>query len=1503
MTSKLATRILRAMFVGRRRGLRNRLALVRLEGRITPTVYLPAPIVNVPPSFSKSSWPSGEFDDFSLGNAVTTTNSVPAGAPVVIDYTRSGRANETLAIAGDRMTTGQGADAEFLVYSQNNNYAMTELASANILRLDGGRAAVTLPENVPGNALAVVWPRNRDGAGRPILINRTDAWWAAPSRATAGGTVSIFGRSLTYGTHEPSHAEYQSWVWLDYPDHLTGKWLTATEDKSNPYKISVDLPSDLPVTKAGESYGLWVHNGHGGKYGWSEPVSVEIASAWPSSSGSQKISSTSANDGVSDVAEIATALNKADGIANVTGVFSVQSVVFPAGEFTLDDTLRLVNTDENNRAVKHIRFVGTLDNKGNVATTLKLTGSLRDFMITGGSTQDPLVDVSFENINFDTNESLGRVDAKTSEIIPGPATALFLRGTDITFRNVNIKSNRPDGDNLSYNAKGFNPSTLPYTPFDIEGQRISIFGGEIQASAPGFIPNSSQVRVEGTSFVGSDNAGAMLLLWSCREVSVTDCVAQSLNHKNHVTGDSPSGNVAGRFVVTQNYSGTNENIYIADNTTIEFAVQPRMIAQEKNPSVPDPVPVPVDNHETNAGEQILFENDGDLFYGHPIGATYNTVTLAGLSTNMSAMRLTAVITDGRGLGQQRDIIDITIVGSGANVRAVVSVSPPWSVIPDASSHIGLSRGTRNAVVYRNTLQGKSDFDTFYNASNGIQISGAMRNVDVVGNDITNCTEGITVGSTQGNWDPVAKHDTYDKRPQVAAGYFTVVEMNTIDHAVSGIKLSTTNWHKNDIGATVSQGSAIFGNVVRRNTVDHIAPESYSGPNRPSGGIMLDPDAAYFYTKAHVLGRSVDLAIVERNEGESVQRAMAVAGIDEGNNSTVFNAIIKDNKFKASSTGNPVGIEFATDKYAPGTRAAIFDNDWTGFGAATYKGSQAVSAVAPRRVIVLESGTTQASMIIHNAGKQAEQFDPQVEYASWLTVGSAYVGAEHSESVSLTVDPSGLPAGTYSATVSINYGDYVEKTTVFYTKEGDHAPYSGSPPAILDGIATTIQAEDFDTGGAGVAFAGTDDDLNNFQYPGDLYRADGVDIGSDTAGQYYVTHTVPDERINYIVNVTGEWLLRFEIRARGHGTASRIFLNVDGQTLNAWDIPANNAYWQTLDFIHEMAPGVATLQLEFRDGVADVDWFRISTAAVSLPYSTDGTAPVVSFWGATQIRPERYDVGGPGVAYYDKSTGNTSSSYRGDEDVDLVASGADFKVALAADEWVNYTFDVADGGYYEVQLAVADVSGIGDIQFAINGANSTAVAVNSATKTAATAYTLLAGRHVLTIKALDCDLNLSGIRMTPIDAHLTLTYGSMPKSTDETVYSYFAVNATGTVSQLGYYRHASDTHDRTLRLYRVGSESSALGQLTFPGGAGAGWHYLEFSTPINVTPGAYVVKMQDTQMGVYTFVGIMSIPPQSPSLIGYITGFHAKLDEYGNLVIAQNSFGYYGVDLYFTPIYP
>ena len=89
-----------------------------------------------------------------------------------------------------------------------------------------------------------------------------------PIRPASGQTVSVYGQNLTF-----SPTDGLSWVYITQAGSSTGQWATVTS--ANPYQVSFVVPTGL----AAGNYQVWVHNGHGGEYGWSSPMTLTVVAA------------------------------------------------------------------------------------------------------------------------------------------------------------------------------------------------------------------------------------------------------------------------------------------------------------------------------------------------------------------------------------------------------------------------------------------------------------------------------------------------------------------------------------------------------------------------------------------------------------------------------------------------------------------------------------------------------------------------------------------------------------------------------------------------------------------------------------------------------------------------------------------------------------------------------------------------------------------------------------------------------------------------------------------------------------------------------------------------------------------------------------------------------------------------------------------------------------------------------------------------------------------------
>jgi len=271
-----------------------------------------------------------------------------------------------------------------------------------------------------------------------------------------------------------------------------------------------------------------------------------------------------------------------------------------------------------------------------------------------------------------------------------------------------------------------------------------------------------------------------------------------------------------------------------------------------------------------------------------------------------------------------------------------------------------------------------------------------------------------------------------------------------------------------------------------------------------------------------------------------------------------------------------------------------------------------------------------------------------------------------------------------------------------------SPYTGTP-ASLPG---TIQAENFDNGGAGVAYV--DATAGN---TGGQYRATDVDIEatSDAGGGYNVGWTAAGEWLNYTVNVSapGTYTLQARVASWGRGGTFHVEVNGIDRT-GPIAVPDTGGWqaWQTLTVNGFTLPsaGVQLVRVVLdatgpSGNVGNLNYLRVvaSAGSASSPYG-GSPAPVPG-----RIEAENFDQGGQGVAYADTTAGNSGGQYRS-TDVDIEGStdaGGGYDVGwMDAGEWLNYTITVTTPGVYTLQARVASAGQGGTFHVEVNGVDRT-----------------------------------------------------------------------------------------------------------------------------------------------------------------------------------------------------
>jgi hypothetical protein len=348
------------------------------------------------------------------------------------------------------------------------------------------------------------------------------------------------------------------------------------------------------------------------------------------------------------------------------------------------------------------------------------------------------------------------------------------------------------------------------------------------------------------------------------------------------------------------------------------------------------------------------------------------------------------------------------------------------------------------------------------------------------------------------------------------------------------------------------------------------------------------------------------------------------------------------------------------------------------------------------------GTSSSNMTFQARVNAQLVEDPPLTY-SWtappLQGGTTYFWRIVSRTFATDVDPSLIAT---SATRGF--------TTTGSGGGGTSTPYGGTPAPVPG----TIEAENFDEGGQGVAYYDT-----TAGNTGGRYRSTDVDIENtgDTGGGYNIGWMAVGEWLKYTVNVgtAGTYDLEFRVAANGSGGTFR--LEVDGVDKTGTLTIPDTGGWQTYTTVRRTGVSLSAGQQVWRfvvlgagpTGVVGNLNFLRAVSTLSTP--PGGSTP----YGGTPaalpgtVEAENFDEGGQNVAYYDTTSGNSGGRYRStDVDIENTSdTGGGYNVGwMAVGEWLKYTVNVASAGTYDLEFRVAANGSGGTFRLESDGVDKT-----------------------------------------------------------------------------------------------------------------------------------------------------------------------------------------------------
>ena len=335
-----------------------------------------------------------------------------------------------------------------------------------------------------------------------------------------------------------------------------------------------------------------------------------------------------------------------------------------------------------------------------------------------------------------------------------------------------------------------------------------------------------------------------------------------------------------------------------------------------------------------------------------------------------------------------------------------------------------------------------------------------------------------------------------------------------------------------------------------------------------------------------------------------------------------------------------------------------------------------------------------------------QVTTPASFMSWVGFGvsvdaQAYVAADGTRMTFASWSDGGAAAHTVVTPATASSYTAIFKPAL----AGSSIPFHGTPAALPG----TVQAEDFDTGGEGVAWHDT-----TAVNEGRAYRpTSSVDIApaADTGGGYTLGWVRAGEWLKYSVNVAVAGKYDIEVRVAAATTGGTFHIEANGVDITGpMTVPATGD-WQSWTTIRK--PGV---QLSAGPQVWRVVMDRIGATSVgnfnyfrvTAPASTPFRGAPIALPGTVQA--EDFDSGGEGVAYHDNSSGNSGGQYRPTSNVDIAAaSDATGNYTLGwvgSGEWLKYSVSVAAAGQYDIEIRVASAGAGGTFHIEVNGTDVT-----------------------------------------------------------------------------------------------------------------------------------------------------------------------------------------------------
>lgn len=768
---------------------------------------------------------------FSDNFSVEFTGTAAADAPQIGTITEQAGPNDSVSIYG----TGFSG-AKVFAYGLVKGVGTTKQLTTTVQRDDFMNAVIDASFDY---GMYIIWVQGKNGKiGAPVRINAPELSWVSADKASENTEIRVYGKFLT--TNNADGKDAKSYVYLTKGD--VRYKVTVTE--ATPYRLKIKLPSGL---SDGETYKIWVHNGHGGSYGWSNSLEIQYKSGaenfWTGKKHTVKVTNGMATD-----SDISNAINQAS---------NGDTVYFPAGTYVVNDQIKIR---------KSIKLEGESKDKVIIVcvfakTTVKNTSlAYGDWNVNGKATA--AFDVSatpceFTKLTFTEyveNSSLYSGVAKPSNYDINYAYGVFINGDDVSDDTGVCGQFKVDGCDFKVQRCYSNAKDCAYfgttqqnkyhkefaakykhyasnsrygaTPIWTHTNRTEITNCYFESPKEIMLRTVRAGYVHDNTFVGTwviaGNSGPCAIYDNSSDnIDISNNRIYGMDEVTDKNGHAQTGDMTyARTIVIQNTLGYTKSHYIMNNHASR-----------------------VGELNYNSGEHILFEEEGITYIGKATlsnngqtvklntmdstkwkkeGNQYKLVSLiTGNNDQLKEYPGTrqivgqaVIITKGKGQGQWR------VITSTAE-NCTVTIDKPWDVMPDANSTFVVCQAFLNPVVYGNTIEGPKMYYKNYNSTNGVNAYATMLGTVIDRNNFSQMQAGLAINP---HYNP--KEYTYQgKKTRVNFGFIMYSEMlvmnNTINNTRYGIwnfpSISLLNIDKTE---GEPEANLELCTIIRNNTVSN-----------------------------------------------------------------------------------------------------------------------------------------------------------------------------------------------------------------------------------------------------------------------------------------------------------------------------------------------------------------------------------------------------------------------------------------------------------------------------------------------------------------------------------------------------------------------------------------------------------------------------------------------------------------------------------------------------------